>query len=49
MRIGEEKGLIRKNKSGIIGELSSIGGGERSLKIEQQEKKYKARASMESR
>ena len=49
MKKVEEKGLTRQNKSGIIGELSSIGGGERSLKIEQQEKKYKARASMESR
>ena len=49
MKKVEEKGLTMGNKSGIIGELSSIGESERSLKIEQQEKKYKARASMESR
>ena len=45
----EKKVLTKGNKSDIMGELSSIGDGERSLKIEQQEKKYKARASMESR
>ena len=49
MKKVEKKVLTMGNKSGIIGELSSRGESERSLKIEQQEKKYKARASMESR
>ena len=42
-----KKGLTRRVWGGIMGELSSRGGSERSLKIEQQEKKYKAKASME--
>ena len=42
-----KKGLTSGLGGGIMGELSSRDGSERSLKIEQQEKKYKAKASME--